>query len=66
MEEEGSVKSLINSSLFSVEVGYFNGESCHTMLIFNMPCSVQYHACTSGYSRGIKVLNKVSWNVQIV
>ena len=31
-DKEGSVKTLINSSLFTVEIGYFNCESDHTVL----------------------------------
>ena len=64
--EEGSVKPLIYSSLFSVEVGGFNREYYHTTLLFNMPCSVWYHPCTSSHSRGTKALKTLSRNVRML
>ena len=39
------VKPLINSSLLSVEVGYFNCGSYHTILFFNILCSIIIVPC---------------------
>ena len=55
VDEECSEQLLIDSSLFSVQVGYSNCESFHNVLLFNMPCGVQYHGCLLSHSRDIRI-----------